>query len=155
MQDVLAKIQRHQRLPGVKPVTIHSEGDGGGAAKRAPETDNAKEHGRHDPRVAFFSAPAKAHETRGGGEGDRRSHDEAELGLVDAAVAAGHALDDKVGGLAGDGGAEDAADERGDVDEAGGEGGEVVGVRGAVDGGDGFGEDDEPADGEGVDGRGP
>ena len=82
-------------------------------------------------------------------------HDEAEFRLVDAAVLVGEEAHDDVGDFAGDGGAEHAAHEGGDVDQPGLEGGEVVGGAVLVDVRDGLGEDDEPADGEGVDERAP
>lgn len=137
------------------PVAVDTEGDGRGTAQRAAETDDAEEDGRDDPPVAFRRAPSEAHEAEGSGDGDWDGHDESEFRLVDAAVTAAHEADDDVGDLAGDGGAEDAADEGAQVDEAGAQGAEVVGVGGAVDAGDGFGEDDEPSDAEGVDHRAP
>ena len=133
------------------PVAIDAEGDGRRTPQRAPETDNAKEDGRNNPPVPFGRAPPEAHEADTGSERDGNGHDESELGLVDAAIAPTHEADDDVADFSRDGGAEDAADEGAQIDEAGAEGAEVVGVGGAVDAGDGFGEDDKPADAEGVD----
>ncbi len=154
-QHTLGEIQRNQRLAGILPVAVDAKRDGGSTPQRAAKTDNAKEDGRNDPPIPLGRAPPEAHEADASGDSDRDSHDESELRFVDAAVAAAHEADDDVRDLAGDGGAEDAADEGAEVDEAGAEGGEVVGVGGAVDAGDGFGEDDEPADAEGIDHRAP
>lgn len=147
----LREIQRNERLACILPVAIHRKSNGSRAPQTAPETNNPKKHGRHDPGVALGGAPPEAHEADDRGEHDRDSHDEAELGLVDAAVAAAHVAHDDVGDLAGDGGAEDAAHKGGDVDEADAEGVEVVGRAVGVHARDRFGEHDQPADAEGVD----
>lgn len=54
MEDVLAEIKRHQRLPGKLAIRIHAKGDGGGGAEGAAEGDDAKEDGGHDPEISFF-----------------------------------------------------------------------------------------------------
>ncbi len=151
----LCEVQRDEGFACILPIAVHRKSNRGRAAQTAPKTDDPKEHSRHDPRVALGGAPPEAHEADDRGEHDGDGHDEAELGLVDAAVAATHVAHDDVADLAGDGGAEDAADEGGDVDEADAEGVEVVGGAVGVHARDGFGEDDEPADAEGVDERGP
>lgn len=154
VQDVLAKVQRHERLAGVLPVAIDAEGDRRGGAERAAKRHDAEEHSRHDPGVVHVGGPAEADQAEQRGDGDRDDHDEAELRLVQAAVAAGHSLDDDVADFSRDGGAEDAADERGHVDEPCRERAELI-VALAVDDSHALGDDDEPADGAGVDGRGP
>lgn len=151
----LREIQSHEGFACILPIAVHRKSNRSRTAQTAPETDNPEEHGRHDPRVALGGTPPEAHEADHSGEHDGDGHDEAELGLVDAAVAAAHEAHDDVADLSSDGRAEDAADEGGDVDEADSEGVEVVGCAVGVDAGDGFGEDDEPADAEGVDEGGP
>ena len=155
MQDVLADVQGDERLTGVLSVRVDGESDAGGGTQRAAERDYAKEDGRNDPVVFLFHAPAKAHESRDSGDGDRDRHDETKFWLVDAAVLARHVADDEVGDFSCDRGADDAANERADVDEADLEGREVVAVAVFVDVADGLGEDDEPADRHGVDERAP
>ena len=155
MENVFRKVQRDERFAGILSITVDAERDSRGATERAAEADDAEEDGWHDPLVFLGRAPAEAHESDTSGECDWERHDEAELRLVDAAVPTRHVADDDVADFAGDGGAEDAADEGAQVDEAGAEGAEVVAFFGAVDVRDGFGEDDEPADAEGVDHRAP
>lgn len=147
----LREIQGYEGFACILPIAVHRKSNRSRAAQTAPETDDAEEHRRHDPRVALGGTPPEAHEADDGGEHDGDGHDEAELRLVDATVAAAHEAHDDVADLPSDGRAEDAADEGGDVDEADAEGVEVVGFTVGVDAGDGFGEDDEPADAEGVD----
>lgn len=151
----LREIQRHEGFACILPITIHRKSNRSGATQTAPETDDPEEHRGHDPRVALGGTPPEAHEADHSGEHDGDGHDEAELGLVDATVAAAHEAHDDVADFPCDGRAEDAAYKRGDVDEADAEGVEVVGCAVGVDAGDGFGEDDEPADAEGVDEGGP
>ena len=119
VEDVLAEVERDERLARVLAVAVDAERDGGRAAERAPERDDAEEDGRHDPRVALLRAPAEAHQPDDRRDGDGHRHDEAELGLVQPAVAPRHRFDDDVGDFAGHGCPEDAADEGADVDETG------------------------------------
>lgn len=151
MQDILTDVQRDERLAGVLAVRVDGESDARGRAERAAERNNAEEDRRHDPVVALFHTPAKTHETSDGGDGDGDCHDEAEFGLVDAAVPARHEADDEVGDFSGDGGADDAADERADVNQTDLERGEIVARAVFEDVADTFREDDEPTDGHCVD----
>ena len=151
----LRKVQRNQRLPRILPITVNSKRNRRRTPQRAPKTNHPEENSRHDPAIPLRRAPPKAHQPDRRRDRDRRRHDEPKLRLIDAAVAPRHEPDDDIADLACDGGAEDAADEGGDVDEAGAERGEVVGRLAAVDGRHGLGEDDEPADAEGVDERAP
>lgn len=75
VEDVLAKVERHQRLAGVLAVRVDAEGDGGGGAEGAAKGDDAEEDGGDDPSVAFLGRPAKAHQADGGGDGDGSGHD--------------------------------------------------------------------------------
>lgn len=149
------EIQSDEGFTCILPVTVHRKSDRSCAAETTPETDDPEEHRRHDPRVSLGGTPPEAHEADDGGDHDRDGHDEAELRLVDAAVAATHEAHDDIADFPCYGRAEYAAHERGDVDEADAEGVEVVGFLVGVDAGDGFREYDEPADAEGVDEGGP
>lgn len=154
MEDVFRKVERDEGFGGELAVGIYGEGYRGGGAERTAEGNDA-EHYCRDPEGGFFlGGPAEAHEAGGGAESDGEAHEQAEFGLVDASVAAGHEADDDVREAAGDGGAEDTANERRQVHQAGLEGGKVVGMV-LVDVGYGFGEHNEPADREGVDEGGP
>lgn len=156
IKHVLAPVQTDQRLARILSIAVHGKRDRRRATETTSETDDAEEDRRHDPGVPLFCGPAETPEPGGRGERNRQGHDEAEFGLVDAVVVARHVADDDVGELACDCRAQDAADEGGEVDEACLDCGEAVGVgRRAVDCAYGFGEDDQPADGERVDGRGP
>jgi hypothetical protein len=150
VQDVLAEVQGDEGLAGVLAVAVDAEGDGGGGAEGAAEGYDAEEDGGHDPGVMFLGGPSKTHEAKDGGDGDGQSHDEAELGFVQPAVAPRHDAHDDIADLPGDGGAENATDERRYIDQTSGESGEVVRVPAAVDDCYGLGENDEPSYGAGV-----
>ncbi len=152
VQDVLAEVERHERLSGVLSVAVHAKGDSRRGAERAPERDDAEEHRRHDPGVLRVGGPSEPDQPEHGGDGDGDGHDQSELGFVEAAVSPSHRLDDDVADFPGDGRAQDTADEGCYVDEAGGQSAESV-IPFAVDDGDAFGNDDQPAHGAGVDGR--
>ncbi len=156
MRFTLGKIQRDQRLPRILTIAIHGKSDGRRASQRTAKTDDAKKQRRHDPIVPLLRAPPKTHQADDGRQGHRDRHDQPEFGLVDAAVPPTHEADDDVANFACDRCAQYAAYERGDVDEAGLEGGEIVAgfprrCAGFVDGSDGFGKDDQPADAQRVD----
>ncbi|KAL5868678.1 hypothetical protein ACKVWC_011602 [Pyricularia oryzae] len=154
VQDVLCKVERDERLARVLPVAVDAKGDRRRAAQAAAEADDAEENGRHHVVVAFLRAPAKTHQSHDGRDADGESHDEPELGLVQAAVAPGHGLDENVRHLARDCRAQNAADKGREVDETDSERVKVV-VFFTVDDGHRLGDDDQPADRARVHGRRP
>lgn len=144
VEDVLGEIQRHETFPRVHAVGVDGEGDRGGRTQGATEADNAEEDGRHDPVILLLRAPAEPHETDASGDGYGDRHNQAELGLVDAAVLAAHRLDDDIADLSSYRGAEDAANERRNVDQTDPHRGEVI-VIAAIDGRDRLRKHNEPS----------
>ena len=96
MEDVLAEVERDERLARVLSVTVHAKSNCSGRAERTAEGDDAEEDSRHDPEVAFLGRPAEAHKTDGCTDGNGYGHDEAELGFVDAAISTSHVPNDYV-----------------------------------------------------------
>lgn len=148
-------LETDQRLSSILSIAVHSERNGSRATQSAPETRNPKEHRRYNPSVVFARRPPKTHKSYSRRQKHRDGHDESKLRFVDTAVFARHVSHNEVANLSGDGSAKDAADEGADVDETGLDGAEIVGVAATVDGGYRFGEDDQPADAEGVNGGAP
>jgi hypothetical protein len=90
VENIFRKVECDQSFTSVLAIRVYGKGDGGGGTYATAETDDAEEDGGHDPGVVFGDAPAVAHEADDGGDCNGDGHDEAEFGLVDAVVAAGH-----------------------------------------------------------------
>ncbi|KAK5632388.1 hypothetical protein RRF57_008102 [Xylaria bambusicola] len=119
MIDVLAEVERYKRLARILSVAVDAEGDSGRGPQRAPEGHNAEENGRHDPGILDLCGPSEPDKSDDSSDGDRDGHDESELGLVQTTVPPSHRFDDYITDSARNARAQNAADEWGDVDEAG------------------------------------
>ena len=143
----LRKIQRNKCFSSINAIRIDGKRNRSRRTKRTSKTNNAKEYGRDDPVVPLLRRPSETHQSDTRRDRDGYRHNKSILRLINATVATRHEANDEVRDFAGNGGAENTTDKRGEVYETSLQRGEVVCFSVLVDEGDGFGEDDEPADG--------
>lgn len=103
----------------------------------------------------LVNRPAESHESNCRADGDGQTHYQAKFRLIDTVVPPAQEADDDVADFSSHRRTQYTADERAEVYQTDLEGGEVVCVSGTINGGDGFGKDDQPTYRERVDYRTP
>ena len=117
MQDVFAKVERHECLAGMLTIAVDAECNGGCGPKGAAKRDNAEKDGRNDPAIMNLGGPSKSYQPDDGGDGHGSDHNETKFRFIEPAVTSRYRTYDDIANLAGDHSTQDAADKGREIDQ--------------------------------------